>query len=100
MILDTLISNGCLCKKTISFFITEIDPEEYLKEKLPEWTIVNLNYPLRTSKNLSEKIKTQTDNSDFVALHKNEFNHTLQVPSNMPAGPEPLVFPESEGPEG
>ena len=34
------------------------NPEEYLRTKFPEpWVIVNLSYSLRTSKNLSEKVK-------------------------------------------
>ena len=36
----------------------EGNPEEYLRQQFPDWVIVNLSYPLRTSKNLSDKVKS------------------------------------------
>ena len=33
------------------------NPEEYLRNQFPGWIIVNLSYPLRTSKTLSEEVK-------------------------------------------
>ena len=69
--------------------------EVYLREKFPEpWVIVNLSYPLRTSKNLSDKVKS---GKIAHALHNNNFNSTLQVVPNMPLGPEPLTLPLTEG---
>merc|ERR1719491_221925 len=58
--------------------------EEYLRNQFPGWEIVNLSIPLRTSKTLSEKIKSGqvTDN-----YHTNNFNSTLKVATNMPLGP-------------
>ena len=35
------------------------NPEEYLRIQFPDWVIVNLSYPLRTSKNLSDEVKIQ-----------------------------------------
>ena len=72
----------------------EETPEEYLRNKFPGWVIVNLSYPLRTSKTLSEEVK----NGDVgLQLHTNNFNGSLQVPPNMPVGPKPLILPKSEG---
>ena len=70
------------------------DPEEYLRTQFPDWDIVNLSYPLRTSKNLSEKVKNGEINSGF---HTNNFNSSMQVAPNMPLGPEPLILSRSEG---
>ena len=70
------------------------DPEEYLRTQFPDWDIVNLSYPLRTSKNLSEKVKNGEIYSD---IHGNNFNSSMQVAPNMPLGPEPLILSRSEG---
>ena len=56
--------------------------------------IVNLNYPLRTSKTISEKVKTGRVN---FWLHKNNFNASLDVAENMPIGPDPLTLSSLEG---
>ena len=70
------------------------NPEEYLRNQFPGWEIVNLSIPLRTSKTLSEKIQSgQVKNM----LHRNNFNSSLKVATNMPLGPEPLILPRSEG---
>ena len=71
------------------------NPEEDLKEKLPGWHIVNLTHPLRTSKNISIKVK-ESGERDFTGLG-NEFNGSLDIGENMPLGPEPLVIPSSKG---
>ena len=70
------------------------NPEEYLRNKFPGWEIVNLSIPLRTSKNLSEKVKSCQVTTPF---HTNNFNSSLKVATNMPLGPEPLILPRSEG---
>ena len=73
---------------------TDENSEEYLREQFPDWVIVNLSYPLRTSKAISEKVRTGEEN---CILHWNEFNASLQVPQNMPLGPESLSLPSSIG---
>ena len=50
--------------------------EEYLRQKFPGWEIVNLIYPLRTSKTLSEKVKSGQVNE---ILHANNFKLSLQI---------------------
>jgi hypothetical protein len=70
------------------------NPEEYLRQQFPDWVIVNLSYPLRTSKNLSEKVKSGHVTFD---THTNNFNSSMQVAPNMPLGPEPLILQSSEG---
>ena len=70
------------------------NPEEYLRNKFPDWVIVNLSYPLRTSKTLSEKVK---DGRVGGYIHTNNFNKSLKVPPNMPVGPKPLILPLSKG---
>ena len=73
----------------------EGNPEEYIRQKFPEpWVIVHLNYPLRTSKTLSEKFKSGQVGH---ASHINSFNTSLKVAPNMPLGPDPLILPRSEG---
>ena len=69
-------------------------PEEYLRNQFPDWLIVNLSYPLRTSKTISAEVK-----KDYASglLHVNNFNKSLQVPPNMPIGPQPLILPDYEG---
>ena len=71
------------------------NPEEDLKEKLPGWHIVNLTHPLRTSKNISEKVK-ESGGGGYYGL-ENKFNGSLDIGENMPLGPEPLVIPSSKG---
>ena len=71
------------------------NPEEDLKEKLSGWNIVNLNYPLRTSKTTSKKVK-ESGAANYPGLG-NEFNDKLEVIENMPSGPQPLIIPSSEG---
>ena len=71
------------------------NPEEDLKEKLPGWHIVNLTHPLRTSKNISEKVK-ESGGGGYLGLD-NKFNGSLDIVENMPLGPEPLVIPSSKG---
>ena len=51
-------------------------------------------YPLRTSKTLSEEVKS---GNVVSGLHSNNFNESLKVPPNMPVGPKPLILPQSEG---
>ena len=69
--------------------------EEYLRQTFPEpWVIVNLIYPLRTSKTLSEKVKSGQVNE---ILHANNFNSLLKVAPNMPLGPDPLILPRYKG---
>ena len=70
------------------------NPEEYMKKKLSDWTIVNLSYPLRTSKELSEKVRN--GEIDFL-IHINCFNEKLQTDLNMPSGPHPLILENNEG---
>ena len=62
----------------------------------PEWTVIPLNYPLRTSKRLAEIIKNSGQHR-FTYLLGNSFNHLLQVSANMPVGPERIVVTRSEG---
>ena len=68
--------------------------EEYLRQKFPGWEIVNLIYPLRTSKTLSEKVKSGQVNE---ILHANNFNSLMKVAPNMPLGPDPLILPRYKG---
>jgi hypothetical protein len=68
--------------------------KEYLRNKFPGWKIVNLSIPLRTSKTLSEKVKSGQVYDEF---HMNNFNSSLKVAPNMPLGPEPLILQRSEG---
>ena len=70
------------------------NPEEYLRNKFPGWEIVNLSIPLRTSKTLSEKIQ---NGQVYDQFHRNNFNSSLKVTTNMPLGQEPLILPRSEG---
>ena len=70
------------------------NPEEYLREQFPNWEIVNLSYPLRTSKTLSEKVK---NSNVYDVLHSNNFNASLDMAASMPIGPESMVLPLSEG---
>ena len=72
----------------------EENPEEYLRNQFPDWVIVNLSYPLRTSKTLSDKVKSGKIGQQ---AHKNQFNNSLKVAANMPVGPEPLIFKRSKG---
>ena len=73
----------------------EKNPEEYLRQKFPEpWIIVNLSYPLRTSKNLSDKVKS---GKVTYRDHTNDFNNSLQVASNIPLGPKALFLGRSKG---
>jgi hypothetical protein len=67
------------------------NPEEYIRNQFPGWEIVNLSIPLRTSKTLSEKIKSGEVNNLF---HTNSFNSSLKVAQNMPLGLEPLFLPK------
>ena len=73
--------------------VTE-NPEEYIKKKLSDWTIVNLSYPLRTSKELSEKVRSE---EIAFPIHTNCFNEKLQTDLNMPSGPHPLILEKNEG---
>ena len=70
------------------------NPEEYLRTQFPDWNIVNLSYPLRTPKNLSDKVKSGQISSH---THSNNFNTSLKMAPNMPLGPEPLILASSEG---
>ena len=72
----------------------EVDPEQYLREKFTGWEIVNLVHPLRTSKNISEKVKSARV---IDGVHTNEFNSTLVIAPNMPLGPDPLILRRSKG---
>ena len=73
--------------------VTE-NPEEFMKKKLSDWTIVNLSYPLRTSKELSEKVRRE---KVIAIIHTNCFNEKLQTDLNMPSGPHPLILEKNEG---
>ena len=68
--------------------------EEYLKTNFPHWDVVNLSYPLRTSKNLSEKILSNCLNNPLTLgpHHDNAFNTSLNVTLNIPLGPKPLLL--------
>ena len=58
---------------------------------------VNLTHlALRTSKTISEKVKTDGGGGYFASLG-NKFNDSLEIVDNMPLGPEPLIIPSSEG---
>ena len=70
------------------------NPEEYIREQFPGWVIVNLTCPLRTSKILSEKVKSGTVSHE---LHTNNFNKSLKLAPYMPLGPEPLILSRYEG---
>ena len=65
-----------------------------MKKQLSDWTIVNLSYPLRTSKELSEKVRS---GEITWPIHTNCFNEKLQTDLNMPSGPHPLILEEDEG---
>ena len=56
--------------------ITARNPEEYLRDEFPGWEIVNLSYPLRTPKQISEKVKW---GQVFSNIHANSFNKSLKV---------------------
>ena len=70
------------------------DPEEFLRNQFPDWVIVKLSYPLRTSKNLSDQVKSGQVSHP---IHTNDFNSSLVIAQNMPLGPKPLILPTSEG---
>ena len=70
------------------------NPEEYLKKHFPDWVVVNLRYPLRTSKNLSDEVK---NGQVYQDLHSNNFNLSLEMAQNMPMGPKPLTLQNSKG---
>ena len=74
--------------------VNKHNPEEYLRDQFPGWNIVNLSYPLRTSKSISAEVK-----KDYASgvLHVNNFNKSLQIPPNMPLGPKPLIIPDYDG---
>ena len=72
----------------------EQDPEEYIRSQFPDWVVLNLDYPLRTSKNLSEKVRR---GRVYGTVHTNNFNSSLQIALNMPLGPEPVIFPRTHG---
>ena len=81
-----------LCGDTAT---TEGNPEDYPKSQFPDdWVIVDLNYPLRTSKIISENVKRGRVDS---YLHTNNFNPSLKLTQNMPLGPEPLMLLLSKG---
>ena len=67
---------------------TKENPEKYIRKEFPGWTIVNLSYPLRTSKTISEQVKSKAVLND---LHTNQFNKSLKLVSNLPLGPKPLI---------
>ena len=70
------------------------DIEKYLRKKFPsKWVIVNLSYPLRTSKTISEWVKRSGKVNDLA--HSNNCNEFLQIPANMPLGPKPLILQRS-----
>ena len=69
--------------------------EQDLKEKLAGWKIINLSYPLRTTKRISKKIKEFGGDGDH--LLRNVFNGSLEIVDNMPMGPVPLTIPRSKG---
>ena len=93
MIRDNLLYISLINAKALWVVIRDTkttDPQEYLKEQFQDWEIVNLTYPLRTSKTLSEVVK----NDDiYYTLHRNTFNSSLDLPPNMPNGPKPLLLP-------
>ena len=72
----------------------EESPEDYLRKQFPGWVIVNLTCPLRTTKILSEKVKSGQVGHE---LHTNNFNQLLKLAPHMPLGPEPLIFSRYEG---
>ena len=67
-------------------------PEEFLSKNFQGWIIVNLSYPLRTPKTISEEIiKRQPQDTGPLG---NIFNCVLKVTDNMPLGPPPLILTE------
>ena len=52
---------------------SEFDPEEDLKD----WTMVNLNHPLRTPRNISENVKDVPQDLELHGLG-NDFNSGLR----------------------
>ena len=76
------------------------NPEEDLKEKLPGWHIVNLTHPLRTSKNISIKVKESggdgiwgQENKFFLRSSKVESRHSKEAHSKVSS--ILFVFPEA-----
>ena len=72
------------------------NPEDYLRNQFPDWVIVNLRYPLRTCKQISEIVRTGYWFKFNTIFNKN-FNASMDVSVNMPLGPEYLILPRSEG---
>ena len=91
-----VIRTGSGNQKVISKEITFGNHEEYLKKQIPGWLIVNLTYPLRTSKRISIKVKETGFIGGYDEL-QNDFNSSLEIVENMPLGPEPLVILSSKG---
>ena len=81
-------------RETDQFWLRNENPEEYLRTQFPDWVIVNLSYPLSTSKRLSDQVKR---GKIYHKSHTNSFNRSLQMAPNMPLGPEPLILPRSQG---
>ena len=77
----------------------ERNQNEYLREHFSsDWDIVDLSYPLRVSKTISERIQSiQEDEIIHYSIFVNRFNEELQLSPNMPVGPEPLILGKSKG---
>ena len=65
-----------------------------MKENYPDWQFIDLNYPLRTTKNISELI-IKSEQAETVSLI-NIFNHTMDIPQNIPNGPQPKFIESFE----
>ena len=66
-----------------SFFESDVNSEEDLKEELPGWQIANLTHLLRiTSITISEKVK-KSGGGGYLDL-RNKFNDLLEIVENMP----------------
>ena len=74
---------------------TDHNPSKYLDENYSDWYLLQLNYPLRTSKTVSE-LMIKEHNSETLAL-QNVFNKNLTIPEHMPLGPTPIFVEEKDG---
>ena len=71
------------------------DHLKHLHENYTDWYLLQLNYPLRTSKTVSEfmikKLRSETRSL------MNVFNKNLTIPEHMPLGPPPIFVEEKHG---
>ena len=57
--------------------------EDFIKQNFPGWYFPKLEYPLRTTKMISEKVKI-TD--ETFGMLNNDFNRSIEIPEHMPLG--------------